>query len=223
MTDPSDSESPSSSRPSKKWITALAWGGCGLAVLLYDFFRPQHVPEDANPTWGFGLALIAVGLVFLVFARFGRSNWTLAFRGVITVILMLGSVGYFIAINLQVMPRIARQGEARSNLSSIYIVEMEFYKEHKRYGNFDEIGLSLQGNRYTYRIDASGRPGTMIPARIGEATPDNTIVPAGISPDGQAFTATATGHIDNDDTIDQWHVNNIKQNLQNADIDDRRN
>jgi Flp pilus assembly protein TadD len=99
---------------------------------------------------------------------------------------------------------------------------MEFYKEHKRYGTFEEIGFRLDGknNRYTYRIDASGRPGTMISAGIGQATPDNTIVSAGISPDGQAFTATATGQLDNDDTLDQWHVNEIKHDLRRPDVND---
>lgn len=39
----------------------------------------------------------------------------------------------------------------------------------------------------------------------------------------QGFTATATGNIDTDETVDQWHVNDIKQNLGSADVDDVRN
>ena len=60
----------------------------------------------------------------------------------------------------------------------------------------------------------------MIPASIGQVTPDNTVVSAGISSDGQHFTATASGNIDSDPTIDQWHVNDQKQGLQQADVDD---
>ncbi len=74
-------------------------------------------------------------------------------------------------------------------------------------------------NRYTYRIDNSGAPNTVIASRIG-STPDNTVIHAGISPDGQSFTATATANLDHDRTIDQWHVNDAKQNLSKADVDD---
>jgi hypothetical protein len=34
------------------------------------------------------------------------------------------------------------------------------------------------------------------------------------------FTAAAWSNLDNDPTLDRWHVNDIKQNLQNADRDD---
>jgi hypothetical protein len=58
----------------------------------------------------------------------------------------------------------------------------------------------------------------VINAGIGTVTPDNTVVAAASS--GTGFTATATANLDNDPTIDQWHVNDIKQNLQAADTDD---
>ncbi len=46
----------------------------------------------------------------------------------------------------------------------------------------------------------------MISAKNGSVMPDNTVVHARISPDGQHFTATATANLDDDPTLDQWHV-----------------
>jgi len=76
-------------------------------------------------------------------------------------------------------------------------------------GTFDEIGFTLPdySTRYTYRINNSGNPGTVFPAKEGTFTPDNTVVHAGISLDGQHFTATARANLDNDPTIDQLHMN----------------
>ena len=34
------------------------------------------------------------------------------------------------------------------------------------------------------------------------------------------FTGTASGNIDGDATLDQWHVNDIKMNLQTPDLND---
>lgn len=114
----------------------------------------------------------------------------------------------------------ARQAEARMNLGAIYVAELAFYRTHGRYGTFDEIGFSVPGSahRYTYRIDGSGRPGTVIPAGNGTAMPDNSRVPAGFGPAG--FTATATADIDADPTLDQWHVNDAKCCLDRADVSD---
>lgn len=118
--------------------------------------------------------------------------------------------------------RQARQDEARVNLGRMYVEEKAFYARHKRYGTFEEIRFAIPGNtnRYTYRIDRSGKPDTIIPAGDGVATPENTVVQAGLSPDGQHFTATAARNIDTDATIDQWHVNDLKQGLERADVDD---
>ena len=37
---------------------------------------------------------------------------------------------------------------------------------------------------------------------------------------GAEFTATATANMDVDSTIDQWHVNNIKLDLDESDMND---
>jgi hypothetical protein len=37
---------------------------------------------------------------------------------------------------------------------------------------------------------------------------------------GTSFTATATGNLDDDPTIDQWHVNDQKEGLKRPDVED---
>jgi len=139
--------------------------------------------------------------------------------GLVAIIVVLAAIAI---PNFVLMEPKARQSEARTNLGGIYVAEKAYFEKHKRYGTFEEIGYVVPGNnRYTYRIDVSGKPGTMIPARNGSTTPDNTVVHAGFSATG--FTATATGNIDNDPTIDQWHVNDAKQGLDKADADDVTN
>ncbi len=118
-----------------------------------------------------------------------------------------------------------RHPEPKLNFVGIFVHEVTFWREAKRYGTFDEVGFALAGNshRYTYRIDRSGSAGTIIPAKTGPVTPDNTVVPAGISAEPPGFTATATANLDEDPTIDQWHVNDRKGGLDlpaKADVDD---
>lgn len=221
MTDPTTTQDPPTAKGRK--VVALGLGVSGLAILLYDSFRPKPFPEDPSPTWGVGLALMLVGLVVFGFARSGKTKSMQSLRSVVVLALIMGAIWYaIIAPNFQRMPKQALQGEAKATLVGIRAAEMEFYEEHKRFGNFEEISFALTGtrNRYTYRIDHSGAPGTMIPSGVGKVTPDDMIVPAGISADGQGFTATATGHLDNDDTIDQWHINDIMQGLPTADVND---
>ena len=73
---------------------------------------------------------------------------------------------------------------------------------------------------YTYRIDRSGEPGTIHRAKYGPVLPDNTVVPAGISHAPPGFTATATANVDSDETLDQWHINDRKEGLSKADVND---
>ncbi len=122
----------------------------------------------------------------------------------------------------------SRQSEAKTNLGGVFVAEAAYYGEQSRYSNFGDIGFAVAAstNRYTYRSQqttVSGgivSPGTVfsINAGIGSVTPENTVVAAASS--GSGFTATATANLDNDPTIDQWHVNDIKQNLQMPDTDD---
>ncbi len=124
----------------------------------------------------------------------------------------------------------ARQSEAIFSLSSIFTGEITYVGEQGRYGSFGEIGFVLQGsnNRYTYRSPAPGGAAgssntpnvDVINAGIGATTPDNTITPSGASLVPASFTATATGNIDRDGDIDQWHVNDVKLDLDLSDVSD---
>lgn len=129
-----------------------------------------------------------------------------------------------------------RQAEAKTNLAGIFVSELAFFGENSRFGSFREVGFALAAasNRYTYRSPGDGgnsgaagsgalATSSYIPAGIGTPMADGqgsgSIVAGGlISPPG--FTATAAADLDNDLTIDQWHINDMKQNLAAPDMDD---
>ena len=128
----------------------------------------------------------------------------------------------------------ARQAEATFNLANIFGAEVSFFSSELRFGSFNEIGFSLHGNtnRYTYRSPApggtAGSTGTadvdLINSGIGTPTPENSFVASAASISGSGvgamFTATATANLDNDATVDQWHVNDIKLDLDSSDVND---
>ncbi len=128
----------------------------------------------------------------------------------------------------------ARQSEAIFSLSNIFTAEITYLGEQARFGSFNEIGCIFRGssNRYTYRSPAPGGAAgssdtpnlDVINAGIGTTNPDNTVTPSGASLVGggtpAAFTATATGNIDRDGDVDQWHVNNLKLDLDLSDVSD---
>ncbi len=128
----------------------------------------------------------------------------------------------------------AHQAETAGNLSRVFASEVTFYAEEHRYGSFDEIGFSLTGvsNRYTYRSPAAGGAGgstgtaavDLINSQGGVTRPENTVVPSGARTYGPGvpatFTATATGNIDADPALDQWHVNDTRGGLVDPDVDD---
>ncbi len=126
----------------------------------------------------------------------------------------------------------SRQAEARTNLGGIFVAETSFFGEQSRYGSFGEVGFALAGssNRYTYRSGAAGAAGGTNSGTTAQGATQDTInagvgtVAAQGTPaannSGTGFTATAAGNLDNDPTIDQWHVNDLKQNLQSPDSND---
>ena len=122
----------------------------------------------------------------------------------------------------------SRQAEVRRNLGAVFASELAFYGENSRFSNFSEIGFGLAGsaNAYTYRAMQTMVAGPVVSpgavetlnTGIGAPTPDNTVLPATSS--GTGFTATATANLDRDLTVDQWHVNDLKQNLRDPDTND---
>lgn len=131
----------------------------------------------------------------------------------------------------------SRQAEARTNLGGIFVAEASFFGDVSRFGTFQEVGFTLAGssNRYSYRgPDAAGSAGCAatgaaptacyLPAGTGTGghAADNSVVAsaASIVVGALGFTATAVSDLDNDPTPDEWHVNDIKQDLQNPDTND---
>ncbi len=127
----------------------------------------------------------------------------------------------------------AHQAETRSNLGGIQVAEVTYQGETGRFGSFNEIGFTLAGvsPRYTYRSPAAGgAAGSTNTANVdllvpqgGSTTAENTIAPSGATLSGGGgitFTATATGNLDVDATLDQWHVNQDKSGLDFPDVND---
>jgi type IV pilus assembly protein PilA len=130
----------------------------------------------------------------------------------------------------------ARQSEGRTNLGGTFVSETAYLGETGRYGSFQEIGFTLASatNRYTYRGPTNGGNGanagctqgvdcfqTSLPvagAQAAGAVAAGGTLAAGGAP--AMFTSTASGNIDGDATLDQWHVNDIKMNLQTPDLND---
>lgn len=144
------------------------------------------------------------------------------------VVAILGIVSAIAIPNFLRYQAKTRQSEAKTNLAGIFVAQTSYFGEQSRYSNFSDIGFAIAAasNRYTYRAQQTTVAGGVISpgaiqilnASIGTITPENTVTPAASS--GTGFTATATANLDNDPTIDQWHVNDIKQNLQTPDTED---
>lgn len=123
----------------------------------------------------------------------------------------------------------ARQAEVRSLLGQVFVSEIGFFGESGRYSDFTEVGFSLASttNRYTYRAERTDSSGTgtgavqVFNATIGQVTGENSVVPAHAV--GIQFSVTATANLDSDTSIDEWHVNDIKQNLLTPDTNDVTN
>ncbi|MEW6543000.1 MAG: prepilin-type N-terminal cleavage/methylation domain-containing protein [Nitrospirota bacterium] len=129
----------------------------------------------------------------------------------------------------------SRQAEAKTNLGGIFAAELSYYGANSRFGSFGEVGFALAAasNRYTYRSPGDGgnsgascggaTTSSCILSGIGTSAADGQgtaglVAMGSLSPPG--FTATAAGNLDTDATVDQWHVNDLKQGLAAADQDD---
>lgn len=106
----------------------------------------------------------------------------------------------------------SRRTEVKYNLEGIYKAQTSWFGEHNTFSNsFNTIRWRPDGIcQYTYYMGAEYFGKDLA------ANPDPGIIVPGSS--GNTFTAKAWGNIDNDPTIDVWHINELK-NLAN-DVDD---
>jgi len=106
----------------------------------------------------------------------------------------------------------ARTAEVKSNLEAIYKAELSYFGEKDRYSDsFVEIRwMPVGAAYYTYSV------GTEYFGKDNNVNPK----PASITPaaDNNSFTAYGWGNIDSDTTVDIWHIDHLK-NLVN-DVDD---
>lgn len=107
-----------------------------------------------------------------------------------------------------------RRSEVKSNLEAIYKAELSYFGEKDRYSSsFVEIRWVPVGvAHYTYSVGTEyfGKDNNVNP-KPASATP---------AANDNSFTAYGWGNIDNDDTVDVWHIDQLR-NLGN-DVDDIR-
>ena len=110
---------------------------------------------------------------------------------VVVIIGILATLGY---PRLQRYLVSSRQTEAKTNMMAIYSAQKIYFASNQKYADsLNQLGVEVAAGdeaRYTYSLTA----------------------------DDDSFTATATGNIDDDETVDTWTIDQEK-NLINAEND----
>lgn len=128
------------------------------------------------------------------------------------VVAIIGILAAIAVPNFMTFLSKSRRTESKSNLEAIYKAQLSYFGEYDRYSNdFNVIRWRPEGvSFYTYSMGAGtlGLPLAQNPQ------------PASITPfaNDNSYAAYAWGNIDNDNTVDIWHIDESK--VLTADADD---
>jgi len=153
-----------------------------------------------------------------------RSNQGFTLIELMIVVAILGILAAVAIPNYLAYQAKARRSEVKANLGAVLKSQTAFQGEKNRYSGFSEIGWNIMGTsqRFTYRTmatDAVGNPGGVeVKGPISGNSPEHSLYPAASSM--ASFTASATGNIDNDPALDEWHVNETYAGFFAPDVDD---
>lgn len=134
----------------------------------------------------------------------GKKGFTL-----IELMIVVAIIGILAAIaipNFLKFQAKAKQAEAKSNLSAIYVAQLSYFGEHDIYCTlFSQLGWVYEGpSKYEYFFSATEFAGDV----------PGLEMPAGVAVGTDTFTAGATGNIDADTTVyDMWTINDRKELL----------
>jgi len=164
-----------------------SYGLLGLVGLIMGLVALSKINQSGGQLGGKGLAIggIATGAATLLLG-----------------VLMMVAIAVPNFLKFQAK---AKQAEAKTNLGAIFTAEIAHFGERNTYATtFDEIGWAPAGNNlYTYYL-----PDDVVPSASGQTYP----LPSGVEPvAGDSLRVVAVGNIDNDDTLDVWTINNMKQ------------
>jgi type IV pilus assembly protein PilA len=108
----------------------------------------------------------------------------------------------------------SKQSEAKTNLGGIFTAQISYFGEHNFFGNFNQIAWAPTGTtRYSYISgDYTGTAAAAAIPPLTSLTDNAGLVPAPAftSPlirNDNVFLIAAAGNIDNDPTVDEWHIN----------------
>jgi type IV pilus assembly protein PilA len=156
--------------------------------------------------------------------RLTRSEQGFTLIELMIVVAIIGVLAAIAIPNYLAYQAKARRSEVKANLGAILKSETAFQGEKSRYSGFSEIGWGITGTsqRFTYRTMATDLNGNAaageVRGPISGNSAEHSLYPATSSP--ASFTATATGTIDNDPALDEWHVNELSAGLFSPDVDD---